>query len=270
MRVYIPSQGRASQLTRKKMTTDYIMEATFVVPRNEEQAYTRALDQVAKRKRDGSAYRVEPCPEQGIANVRHWIGRHAAQDNMKNFLMIDDDLTFFTRKSVTDFHLRDITPTEVGDMLAWTARQFDQGTAHVSISVRQGNNQGPLGGPADATRRNTRTLRYLAYATEPFLAMKHGRVLVMEDFDVNLQLLRAGYDNVVSFYWCQNQAATGMPGGCSSYRSLAAHNAAAEKLAELHKPFVKLREKENKTGPAEMRNRREVTIYWQKARGSAE
>lgn len=247
------------------MTVDYIKEATFVVPPAEIDIYTRRLAQLEGK------FNVVACNMEGIAKTRRWIGKYADIKGESTFLMLDDDLSFFVRKSDEVYNLQISVDKDIKEMLKWTADQFkDKTVAHVSMSVRQGNNTGPVGSVANTTRRNTRTLRYLAYRTDQFLAMKHNRVPVMEDFDVNLQLLRAGYDNILSYYWSQDQAASGMPGGCSSYRSLGVHNAAAEMLAQLHAPFVVLRDKVNKSGPVEFRNRREVTIYWQKARASAQ
>lgn len=264
MRVYIPSQGRAGTFGNMRTTADSIKKATFVVPPNETERYARQL--VGK-----GHYEILACPEQGIAKTRLWIGQLAAKRKESTFLMVDDDLSFFVRKAHDDYHLQLANGVDITYMLAWTELQFkDPKVAHVSVSVRQGNNTGPMGSELNAVVRNTRTLRYLAYRTETFLSMKHGRVPVMEDFDVNLQLLRAGFDNVASYWYVQDQHGTGAAGGCSSYRSLAVHNAAAEQLAELHKPFVKVRLKENKTGPIELRSRKEVTIYWKKARESAQ
>lgn len=89
----------------------------------------------------------------------------------------------------------------------------------------------------------------------------------MNDFDVNLQLLRLGYDNLLLSQFAYNQAGMQSPGGSADYRTVETQSQAAIKLAELHKGFVNLRNKINKTG--ELRERTEVTVYWKNARASA-
>jgi hypothetical protein len=146
--------------------------------------------------------------------------------------------------------------------------------AHVGISAREGNNRldrqvrvGEYAGldtDIVTAQECTRTLRALAYQTAEFLKCEHGRVDVMEDFDVNLQLLERGLPNLNLAHWAQGQRQTNAPGGCSTYRSQDVQTASAVRLAELHPGFVTLREKKNKSGGA-FGNRTEVTIQWAKA-----
>ena len=135
---------------------------------------------------------------------------------------------------------------------------------HVGVSAREGNNRIGVGG-LDLRNDNTRTLRALAYRTDSFLGVVHGRVDVMEDFDVNLQILRGGGSNTSLHYWAQGQSMTNAPGGCSTYRTHEVHERSAEKLAELHPGLVRLRLKENKTDAGGFGTRKEVTIQWKKA-----
>jgi hypothetical protein len=135
--------------------------------------------------------------------------------------------------------------------------------AHVSISAREGNNRMEV--PFVTC---SRPLRAMAFRRKEFLQCEHGRVDVMEDFDVTLQLLRKGYQNMVITAYANDQRMTQMAGGCSDYRTHAVHEASAKKLAKLHPEFVKLRTKENKTG-GEFAKRTEVTISWKAAYESA-
>lgn len=260
MRVYIPSMGRAGNIGRVQTTADFIKDAVYVVPKNEVVQYTIALDKM------GGSYRIEGCSEKGIAAVRHWIGKCAKDHRESKFCMMDDDLMFAVRASANDWRLRKCDDRDMRAMLKWIENALEN-YAHASVSPRMVNSGSFKDGcsPTSGVEENKRTLRVLAYRTKEFLSVKHGRVPVMEDFDVNLQLLEKGHKNVLSYYWANDQRGTGEKGGCSSYRSLEAHNAAARKLHELHPEFVKLREKENKTGAAELRNRMEVTIQWGKA-----
>lgn len=256
--VYIPSMGRAGRKgkTAESLTADSLVN--YIVPPEEEETYRAGL------MRSGLGWcGVIPCPHRGIAATRRFIGELAAVAGHSKFVMMDDDLQFYVRKSPEAFNLRYTSPHEVTGALDWLERALDQ-HAHVSLSAREGNNRVGAGPPETLVAENTRTLRVLAYRTEEFLACEHGRVDVMEDFDVNLQLLRRGLSNAVSFHWAQGQKMTNEAGGCSTYRTHAVHEASARRLAELHPEFVRLRQKENKSGGA-FGHRTEVTISWKKA-----
>lgn len=201
------------------------------------------------------------CPVDGIALTRQYCGQICKSDR---FIMFDDDLKFYRRIGPKDWHLR--YPSDIGahiaDMLGLVAMKLNK-YVHVAISAREGNNRLPYEGV-----ECSRPLRALAYRKDKFLALTHGRVKIMEDFDVTLQLLKQGYKNHVIAMWAQGQLQTQMEGGCSDYRTKELHNSNVELFAKLHAPFVKLRLKKNKTG-GEFGERTEATIYWQKAYESA-
>lgn len=259
--VYIPSMGRANRKlggghTALNLPNDWLVN--YVVPEEEEETYRAALGGI------GLGWcGVIRTSARGIASTRRYIGELAATSGHESFVMMDDDLQFYVRKSPEAFNLRYTTPEEVTPALRWIEAALDQ-HAHVSLSAREGNNRVGAGPPDTLVAENTRTLRVLAYRTEEFLACEHGRVDVMEDFDVNLQLLRRGLSNAVSFHWAQGQRMTNEAGGCSTYRTHEVHEASARRLAELHPEFVRLRQKENKSGGA-FGHRTEVTISWKKA-----
>ena len=259
--VYIPSMGRADKRLSlgpaAQMPEDWLVN--YVVPPAEEAKYRSAL-----AARGLSRVGVMAAHDvSGIANTRLFIGKFAKRVGQPKFVMMDDDIKFYVRKSPDAFNLRYTKPEEVGEALTWIEISLDD-HAHVSLSAREGNNRADAGERVALTVNNTRTLRVLAYRTEEFLATEHGRVPVMEDFDVNLQLLRRGLSNAVSFWWAQGQRQTNEAGGCSTYRTHELHEAAARKLADLHPGFVRLRQKENKSGGA-FGHRTEVTIAWKKA-----
>ena len=201
--------------------------------------------------------RLLPCPRPGIAATRQHIGQHAASQGKDRFLMLDDDLRFFYRKS-DGVRLYKCVPKHMMLML----RDIASGLTHyhhLAISARQGNNQ--LKFPYVT---NKRPLRALAYRTETFLKAEHGRVAIMEDFDVTLQLMKMGYANCVITKYAQDQQQTQLPGGCSDYRTHELHEENVRKMERMHRPFVKLVEKQNKTG-GEFGKRMEAVIYWLKA-----
>jgi ribosomal protein S17E len=268
--IYIPSMGRAGALFEKISTLSFIRTgAELVVPPEEAQRYRNALFNSSRED-----VVVLECPEKGIAKVRHWIGLLAKRRKQPKFAMIDDDLNFAVRISEENNKLRPQVRKDTDEMLAWVETALSD-YAHVGVSPRDAAKTETVAfGPVPLTLLNKRTLRFLAYRTDDFLSVEHGRVEVMEDFDVNLQLIRSGRPNIQSYWWTNDQRQTGSPGGCASYRSLQVQDESARKLAEMHAPFVTLRFKENKgavvKSAREMQKRTEVTIYWEKAYASTQ
>jgi len=211
---------------------------------------------------------VLPCPVDGIAATRQFIGK-AAKDK---FLMLDDDLRFYYRKSVDDWHLYPNTKRHDIAMLLMVESLLDK-YAHVCIGPRLFNAKYSSHVPPSGSKPNPemypmyeigRPLRALAYRREPFNACEHGRVAIMEDFDVTLQLLRKGYKNVILTCYAQDQPQTQLPGGCSDYRTHTLHTVNVLKLKKLHNDFVTVVRKKNKTGGT-FGTRIEASIKWEKA-----
>ena len=115
------------------------------------------------------------------------------------------------------------------------------------------------------TRFNVRPMRAQGFQTEAFLSFEHGRVRVMEDFDITLQILRAGGSCAVNYYYAQGQRMTNEAGGCSTWRTHEIHEESARRLAELHPGIVSLRQKQNKGDQNGFGTRTEVTIQWKSA-----
>lgn len=260
MKIYIPSRGRADDRLLKGPAAQMPpgLDVSYVVPPSEADAYRAALHE------NGVAATVIECDQPGIARTRFWIGQHADRNGHSKFCMMDDDIGFLVRSSPDSWKLRGTTPAEVGEAISWLEGMLDK-YAHASLSTREGNNRPGTGSRDTMIVVNTRTLRVLAYRTRDFLSVKHCRVLVMEDFDVNLQILENGGENVVSFWYAQGQRMTNEDGGCSTYRSHALHEACAKKLAKLHPGLVQLRQKQNKTDADGFGTRTEVTIQWKAA-----
>ena len=194
-----------------------------------------------------------------ISEKRQLIAEQAGP----KFIMLDDDLRFYRRKVEGQFNLRYIKPEEMLVLIRRITNHLDT-FAHVGVSAREGNNR--LETPAVF---NTRYMRVLAYRREEYLACEHGRINYMEDFDVALQLLRRGHQSLVISDWAQGQKGTQAPGGCALHRTNERHEEAVRNLEELHRGYVKLRQKNNKTG-GEFGSRLEATIYWQKAYQSSQ
>jgi hypothetical protein len=272
MPVFIPSMDRAGDLFGKISTLSYVKKVEnqifMVVPPDQAVRYRNALFNHSRQE-----VSVLECPEKGIAKTRQWIGLLCQKKKIDKFAMFDDDLNFAVRKGPDSNALRPQEHKDVVEMLKWVEDALTD-YAHVGISPRDAaKTETVQTGTKPLTLLNKRTLRTLCYRTKDFLSVKHGRVAVMEDFDVNLQLIRKGLWNIQTYWWTNDQRQTGSPGGCASYRSLEVQDASARKLAEMHAPFVTLRQKENKANVVKsaeaFKKRTEVTIYWEKAAMSA-
>ena len=266
MKIWIPTRSRQDRFAEEGRTRAQLIKVpelanrvVVVCPMDQFKSYSK------KMPFGTPGAHLLGCPVDGITNVRHWIGERARSEGDHNFCMMDDDLGFLIRRGgLGDWHLSGQTPRETLDMVFYIETLLKVGGyGAVGISAREGQNRLNTC-PTD----NTRMIRVLSFNTDAFLGCEHGRVEVMEDFDILLQLLRKGLPNCITVRYAQGQRQTQESGGCSDYRSHEVHGASAEKLAELHAPYVRLRMKKNKSGGA-FGERKEVTIYWKKAYASA-
>jgi len=245
MKILIPTLSRAGNLR----ITRHIPFGTLLVNPDQEADYRAAHP-------DMEVLALPPdC--KGIAAVREYAARTIGG----KVLMLDDDIWFYRRREDEPDKLVYATPEDIQEMLAAVEEALDS-YAHVAVAAREGFNR--LAGEGDIIE-NMRYIRAIGLNGD--LIPDHvdfTRVPVMEDFDVALQLLRAGLPSATLTRWAQGQQQTQMTGGCSEYRNHENHSAAAHKLAELHPGFVRTRLKENKSG-GEFGHRTEVTVYWKKA-----
>jgi hypothetical protein len=266
MRLFIPSLGRADRIhqgTLGKLPTSLHSNTTVVCQAHEASAYRAALlntPDVELMVLPKSITRIEPT-RRHIAEACDMVG-------VEKFCMLDDDIEFYIRRDQEADHdewwkLTAPGPEDIYEMFASISRALHQ-YAHVGVSGREGNNR-----TREGEVENTRYMRLLAYRTADYLATEGGRVHIMEDFDVALQMLRAGLPSLVFYRFAQGQSKTQADGGCSVWRTHQVHNAGAEKLAELHPGFVRTRQKQNKTDREGFGTRTEVTVYWKKAFASS-
>lgn len=273
MNVYVPSRSRFTRsLTLEAIQGHWPGTHTFLVVPKGQAAQYKPL--AAKH-----GVTLLPCAANGIARTRQFIGQHADD----KFLMLDDDLRFFVRPqhlSISDDETEPNTKAKLFkfdalvngrpllvngmQMMLQVVENKLERYAHVAISAREGNNH--LAWPYT---ENNRPLRALAYRKKPFLACEHGRVEIMEDFDVTLQLMKKGHANCIITWFAQDQIQTQAAGGCSDYRTHALHEENVRRMVKLHAPFVIERLKENKGG-GDFGTRTEATIYWKKAWQSAQ
>ena len=247
MKIYIPTRGRADdQVTLSFFPESLRKEVVLVIDSDEEHLYKDKYD---------CQFMVIPEDIKGIAKKRQYIHKHTDD---KKIVMLDDDLRFYIRKSDHDWHLRYLEPNEYPALFGLLDVWLDD-YAHVGVSAREGNNR-----VEKLAVENTRYMRVLGYNLDMFDGIELGRVQVMEDFDINLQLLRQGKPSKISYYYAQGQKSSNAAGGCSEWRTIDVHNQGALTLQSLHPDFVKVVEKETKTAWGGQ-PRKDVNVQWKRA-----
>lgn len=179
--------------------------------------------------------------------------------------MLDDDLVFATRRDDDATKFRESTPGELEALfkdIEWMLGDY----AHVGVSAREGANRN-----TELVLYNGRMTRVLAYNVPEIrkCGVRFDRLKVMQDFDMTLQLLRAGRSNAILNTFVHNQNGSNTEGGCSLFRTEEVQTEAANMLAELHPGFVKVVQKHTKTAWGG-KERTDVIIQWKKAYESAQ
>ncbi len=265
MQIFIPTMSRVNPVksTLDSFDAGIRRSCHLVAP------VSQYYDYLPMAHKYGCKLIAVPEAVQRIGPTRHFIGKWAQEHGIEKFIQMDDDIEFYIRrKQETDdddwWKLTEPTPIDIAQMLDWVEDALDD-YAHVGISGREGQNR-----VREAEVENTRYLRVLAYRTKEYMECEHERVAVMEDFDINLQLLRRGMASLTTYRWAQGQKKTQADGGCSTWRTHEVHSGGVRRLSELHPGFVRLRQKKNKTDAEGFGDRLEATIYWKKAYKSSQ
>lgn len=255
MLIYVHSAGRAElglPTLEALLKTDYAGSVRLVVQTREAKAYA---GMVTARQ-----FVVLPPKIKTLSPTRQWI-----LDNCptKKFLLMDDDLDFAVRRSDDHTKFRTCESDDLDVFIAATEEYLDS-YAHVGWMAREGANRTPT----NAT--NVRMMRVLGYHAPKVrkAGARFDRLPTKQDFDMTLQLLRAGHDNLVVAGIVHNQKGSNTAGGCSTYRTPKMMDDSAHALVKLHPGFVKVVQKETKSawgGGV----RTDVQIAWKKARASA-
>jgi hypothetical protein len=174
--------------------------------------------------------------------------------------MMDDDLGFLIRRTDEPAHFWAAEKQDVDMMLRTVEKTLDK-FPHVGVCTRENGNW-----KVNGDEKCMRLLRVLAFHVPTFFTLncRFDRIPVMEDFDVNLQLLRAGKPSLMLTTWAHGQQQSGAPGGCSTYRNMELQAEAAYALAKLHAPFVRIVQKTTK-GSFGGGTRTDVQIRWKQA-----
>lgn len=260
MNIYIHTSGRATLTEQRTLGTmrgaskKNLKKVSLVVQASQSKQYKSIAES------EGVELLVLPENITRLSETR----QHLLDINNRTFVMMDDDLLFFERRTDDDTKFSKITGDRVFEMFDVLEDRM-KGFAHGGILAREGGNR--ITGKQNVYA--TRMMRVLAY--DPKLVRKVGarfdRMVTKQDFDMTLQLLRAGYPNILMADYVQGQYGDGCsnaPGGCSVYRTPEMMDASAHKLAELHPGFVKVVTKESKVSWGGG-TRTDVNVQWKKA-----
>ena len=175
--------------------------------------------------------------------------------------MVDDDLRFFKRRDDQRDKLREIQPSELRDAFAEMGHYLDLDYQHAGFAAREGANRN-----TGEFMFHTRMMRVLGYNRNWVLQrdLRFDRTSFMQDFDMHLQILRAGGKSILLNNYAHNQGSSNAPGGCSKTRTMEKLAEAAHTLQSLHPKFVRLSERETKTAWGGG-TRTDVTVSWKKA-----
>lgn len=266
MKLYVHSAGRATvgqQVTLKEMTPAMRKGASLVVQHAQRDAYAPVAKEL------GTKLLVLPPGIDKLSPTRQWLLENAEKDK---FAMMDDDLFFAVRLDSVKFRVfNSLTPKQaqtynITDMMEHVESMLDA-FIHVGILDRSGANRVTEEPYVEVKRM----MRFLAYRKKAVLktGARFDRLVTKQDFDMTLQLLRAGYPNAVLTTYVQDQrGGSNTKGGCSVYRTEKTSEAAAHALAKLHPRYVKVVEKTTKSGwfdKSQPGTRTDVQIAWKKA-----
>lgn len=149
----------------------------------------------------------------------------------EKIILLDDDLGFFYR----DINLKPIKTTDPNKLnnLFDTVDGYLVKYAHVGVA--SGKELGLASGSIKFNgnfKENHKYMRFLAYNTSLFpKGIKCGRVDIMSDYDLNLQLLINGCPNIVLFtYGQQDPPPDKQKGGCTEQRNAEKHKIERDKM----------------------------------------
>lgn len=250
MQICIPSHKRSHLMTTFKHLPPYLRDIVTIY------VYPEELQ-------DYKDFPSVTLPEgmRGIANKRNYILQTCTDPKL---VILDDDLVFATRREDEPTKFRPSDHEDLVAMLEAADRALDR-FAHGAIAGREGGNR-----DTNPYKFNTRAMR--AHFFRADILKDEGFTLngtkFMSDFDTTLNLLEAGWGNVLLNEWVTNQAGSNTEGGCSTTRSLADLADAAYELHDRHPRFVTVVKKTTKAawGGGE---RTDVRVQWKQAYASA-
>lgn len=260
MKIYIPTRGRSRLRTVERLGDKILRkyDAKIVMSDANRKEFFGGMN--------FDTFLITPPKVDGIAATRQFILDHADKNGVDIALMLDDDLPTWCQREPdpvpatgedAKYHKADLSEIERG--LADFAKIMKK-YAHGSIGHRLFCQRHP------ELYYNSRMLRALAYNV-PMVKAAGGkfRLRVMEDFDMQLQLMTQGYENVVYNRLVQDQYGNNVDGGCAAYRTAEVQAQAAHDLAKHWPDFVTVTTRAPKREWGGMAERTDVKLNWRKA-----
>lgn len=266
MLLYVHSAGRGHlplPTLDTLLSSGRAQDVRLVVQAKEVRQYA---DHISKLREPQEQLVILPPKITRLSPTRQWLLDNCPDARM---CLFDDDLAFATRRKDDPTRFLHASRKCINIMLARIESTLGK-HVHVGLMAREGGNRVPLddrGRPVPLLFA-TRMMRVLAYRVGDVRSLRPAprfdRLPTKQDFDMTLQLLRAGFPNAVITEFVHNQAGSNTAGGCSVYRDEAMMAKSAEGLRKLHPEFVKVVKKETKSawGGGE---RVDVQIAWKKA-----
>ena len=242
MGIIIPTHGRVNRQRTVSVLPRELRSRTILVCPQHEQRRLAYLD-------DDIEVVAQPDANMKLAAKRAWIVQFCLDRGYNKIIMLDDDLTFRTRKGA---HLRGIWGEKLIPEFQRIEDKLGPEYPHVGFGQRQGNNHETAGWKSPG--KMVCTLGY--YLPVVVKECQWDLVELRQDMCVTLQLLLKGYANAV---WTRTVAdqKRDAPGGCSTYRTDEMSAGEARKLAARFPNYVSVGKRKY--------GRLEVTVQWQKA-----
>lgn len=252
--IYIPSRGRTlHQPTWTNMGPEARENAYIVCPASEVKSHVMQ-DRKTLSRGDIT----------GISNVRQFIVDFALKNNEQHIIMLDDDLMFNRRIAGDSPKLRKTTQHEMIELWRTMEKLVREQYHHVGLSPRQMNDKHFPKEVKFGMRQNA--VHCIDVEAINDLGLRYDSMDLMEDYYMTLSLFSKGCLNGVITDWTWDQTSgSGAVGGCSDYRTPQLQEEASRKLQSLFPKYVKVVEKETKTGWVGMKKRFDVRVQWNKA-----
>jgi hypothetical protein len=248
MKIVIHTYGRSSnQKTFNNLPKEIQDRTSLCVQKREKHLYKEYPNII-----------VLPDKIRSLSPTRQWL----IQNSKERFLcMMDDDITNFSVKT-KEGRLVKATDRQIVSMFNKLENTLEK-YVHCGIPYRQ-LNRVPYG---QLYSDCTRMMSLLCYDIETVnkLKCRFDRVILKQDFDMTLQLLKKGCPNRLLMRYGINVSSPQInKGGVTEYRTEKANTEAAYKLKNLHPEFVHIVQKETKSSYGGG-SRTDVKIDWKKA-----